>query len=609
MEAAVKLVLESENGPAHLKISQSEAARQCGVTRPKLNQKIQEYKRKLADQQQRAKEANKPPNIAIDERARFPTLEEFDDLYFSDIRCTDCMDENGEGIHHELAGFHREIMREVTDPESRRTLINIPPFHAKSLTATIKSTVYEIARNPNSQTLVICAGKGLAIRFLHSVKKFLEDDHQYRNTPRNLIEDYGPFRNEAERSGWGAESIYVVGRQSAEKDPTVEAKGAGTHIYGTRFTRVLFDDIADFGNQKNPEQVDEMYNWIQQEPMTRIGGKSGKAIFVGTRIRPSDIYSKLQGLPGYKVIRYPCILDEVTEKTLWPEHFGWEQAMQQRAVMGPAEWELVFQNTEALGINASFTEDMVKAAHDPTRSIGHTEPEWALVAGLDPAGAGAQAGFTALVLVGVDLKSGRRYLVDLVNIRSLKAPQLRDQIFAWADQYPRLRELRVEVNGLQGQLTQYNEEMQLHLTNKGIRIVPHITHGHNKWDADFGVESMAPLYYNHMVSVPWQDLVSRNKFGELDRQLLEFHPGMTSPNDLVMALWFAELGCREIFQRETMPMFSPRLKVPNRLRRKRGVIDFSERSLRRPTASEERGGHEYEAVKEIPFANLNARSF
>jgi len=609
MEAAVKLVLESEDGPAHLKISQSEAARQCGVTRPKLNQRIQEYKRKLADQQERSKEANKPPNIAVDERARFPTLEEFDDLYFSDIRCTDCIDpETGEGVHHDLAPFHREIMQKVTDPSMSRLIINVPPFHAKSLTATIKSTVYEIAKNPNSQTLVICASKDLAKKFLRSMKKFLEDEHQFRNTPRNLIEDYGPFRNEVDRSGWGAEAIYVVGRQSAEKDPTVEARSVNSNIYGSRFTRILFDDIADFKNQKNPELVSEMYNWIQQEPLTRIGGKSGKATFVGTRVRPGEIYSRLAELPGYEVIRYPCILDEETELTLWPDHFGWKEACRQRATMGPMEWQLVFQQVDTDFENASFKEDALLASHDPSRGIGHTEPEWALVAGLDPGGAGVQAGFTAMILLGVDLKSGKRHLVDLVNHRSMKAPQIMDQIYDWAERYPRLRELRVEVNGLQGQIFQYNDELNARLTNKGIRIVPHITHGHNKMDPEFGVESMAPLYYNtDMISTPAKDLVSRNKFKELERQLLAFPAGM--PNDLVMAMWFAELGCREIFSRETMPMFSPRLKVPNRLRRKRGVIDFSERSLRRPTASEERGGYEQEAVNPIPFINISAKTF
>jgi len=600
MEAAVKLVLESENGPAHLKISQSEAARQCGVTRPKLNQRIQEIRKKLAAQHERSDKAmaERTAGPLDDQTRRFPTFQEFDKLYFSQMRCLD------HGVYHGLAPAHLEIMDKVTDPTARRLLINFPPDHSKSTIATIKSTVYELAKDPNHQTLVICAGQDLARKFLRAAKNYLEDERLYEDSPRNLIEDYGPFRGDGD---WRADYIYVIGRQGANKDPSIEARGYRGNIYGGRFHRLIFDDLADRKNQANPLLVEEMFKWCTTEAASRVGPDFGRLIFVGTRIRPGDVYSKLLDLPAYEVLRYPCILDEESQTTLWPDHVSYEAACRIRGGMSPEDWELVYQNVESMGANASFPPEIVEAAHDGGRSIGHTEPEWALVAGLDPAGAGAQAGYTAMVLMGVDLKSGKRHLVDLVNIRALKAPQLRDQILAWADQYPRLRELRVEVNGLQGQLFQYNEELNAHLTNRGIRIAPHITHGHNKWDADFGVESCAPLFYNHMISTPWADLVSRNKFGELDKQLKEFPMGQ--PNDLVMALWFAELGCREIFQRETMPMFSPRLKVPNRLRRKRGVIDFSERSLRRPTASEERGGHEYEAVKPIPFANLDARSF
>jgi hypothetical protein len=116
-----------------------------------------------------------------------------------------------------------------------------------------------------------------------------------------------------------------------------------------------------------------------------------------------------------------------------------------------------------------------------------------------------------------------------------------------------------------------------------VRFVPHIT-GRNKWEPQFGVESMGPLFYNNQITCPYGDINSRKKVGELHDQLGQFPMGQVS--DLVMALWFAELGCREIFQRFRIPAFDARAKMPGRIRRKRMVVDFGEQQVRSPRPEE-----------------------
>ena len=224
---------------------------------------------------------------------------------------------------------------------------------------------------------------------------------------------------------------------------------------------------------------------------------------------------------------------------------------------------------------------MIEATYDADRALGQYDPTWSLVAGLDPAGAGDQAGYTALVLLGLDMRTGNRFLVDLVNVKQMKALQLRDQIFEWADRYP-LRELRVESNGLQSQIVQYNQEIMARMTARGVRVVPHITTGHNKWDAQFGVESMASMFYNRSISLPTRDVASRNRIRPLTDQLQSFPMGQVS--DLVMALWFAELGVRDVYQRAAIPLFDPRVKLPPRLAARRRVVDFSDRTVSAPPA-------------------------
>jgi len=73
-------------------------------------------------------------------------------------------------------------------------------------------------------------------------------------------------------------------------------------------------------------------------------------------------------------------------------------------------------------------------------------------------------------------------------------------------------------------------------------------------------------------------VASRNRIRTLVEQLQAFPMGHTT--DLVMALWFAELGCREVFKRAAVPMFDERVRLPARLARMRRVVDFANKQVR-----------------------------
>jgi hypothetical protein len=500
----------------------------------------------------------------------------FNEYYFGNEVCPDC------AVHHDTPDFHGQMMDLLEDNSKRLKLINLAPYHGKSSTSTMKSTLYELVRDPSSRTAIISRAGDLAEAFLYQIKQHLEDPDLYIGAQGNLIEDWGPFHNPGY---WSANQIYIAGRSGAQKDPSVSTYGFGKQIYGRRFDRMLFDDVADLENQNTPESISKMYKKMWQEYATRVG-KNGQLIWVGTRVQSGDVYSLLDQVEGMNVLRFPCILDEEEQVTLWPEHYPYRAAVEQRNAMSEAEFQLVYQNIDMPGHGASFTQEALDRSHDTDRFIGQYGGNWGLVAGLDPAGANEQAGYTALVLLGVDLETGRRHLVDLVNVKQMKAPQVIAQVLEWADRYP-LRELRVEVNGLQAQLYQYNTELQAGLSNRGVRIAPHVTHKGNKWDPQFGVEAMATLFHNQMISTPWADANSRKKFRELEQQLLQFPMGKVS--DLVMAMWFAEIGCREMFQRTKLPSFDARRHVPNRIKRNRAVIDFGEKKIRGASYEEQMG--------------------
>lgn len=496
----------------------------------------------------------------VGERPRLPTdIEEFHETYFGHFLCPDC------GERHQSPGFHAEMRAMSQDPGLTRGLINLPPYHAKT-TVMLRDTIYDIAHNRNHRTMHISESKPFAELIVGAIKELLTNHDLYANAERNLIEDAGDFYRQG--ATWRNEAIVVVGRDSSEKDPTVQALGYRGQIYGRRADKIKMDDLASFQNQANPEMVKNMLDWIDGQVLSRIG-KNARCLFVGTRVRPGDIYETLGKRAGYRVVRYSAIADEHKETMLWPEHFDYLAAEIRREEMDPAMWQLVYQNVETLTHGVSFRAEDIDATISPGRGIGHYEGHWFLIAGLDPAGSGPESGYTAFVLMGLDAHTGQRFIIDAEAHKQMRAPQMKAKIEEWSEKYP-IYEWRVENNGIQRNLLQYNEDIIRPLAARGIRMTGHNTTGHNKWDPQFGVESMAVLFPS-LISIPRHPEGSGTY--ELIRQLKNFP--LMPVQDLVMAMWFAEIGCRDIVNRPALPMFDRRTsRWPKRIREGRHLVDF-----------------------------------
>jgi hypothetical protein len=557
--------------------TQTEAAEIYGVSRQHLNKKVKDAKNERSERVESIKQKAVKAGPLDKQERRVGTFTEFCDTYFQNWICPDC------GVHHETPGFHEDMAEAITG-DYRRVVINCPPYHSKSTLVTVWHTVYDICRNPNLRTLLVSKSLPFARTFMHSITEMLTNPELYGDGP-NLIDDWGPFKPEGQAT-WSSEQIYVSNRTGAEKDPTVAVLGVGQQIYGRRADVIKFDDVATLDNMRNPDRVAGMLEWFDKEALSRIG-RSGKAIWIGTRVQPGDIYSTLAMRQNYKVLKYPCIHDETTERTLWPEHFPYEQALIHKTEMRPADFQLIYQQVDIPGAGASFTEEMIDASKDTSRVAGHYDTGWRLIAGLDPAGGNKGSGFTAFTLLGVDLSTQKRYLIDSVAVKSMKAPQMKQQILEWTDRYP-IYEWRVESNGVQSQIIQYDVELVQELAKRGVRVVPHQTHG-NKWDPQFGVESMAPLMETGLFSMPWGNQPTTTTFQPMIDELIAFPMGTVS--DRVMSLWFADLGVRDLVKRAHLPMFHERMHVPNRIKRKRRVVDFHNREVRGIRLQDQRPGH------------------
>ncbi|MFF4020006.1 hypothetical protein [Streptomyces sp. NPDC001843] len=459
-------------------------------------------------------------------------------------------------------------------------LVNTPPEHAKSTTLTVNYVVWRIVQDPNVRILLISKTQDMAKKFLLSIKERLAESETYLD----LQQAFGPPGGYAEgAASWTADRIYVAGRTAGEKDPTVQAVGIGGHIYGSRCDLAIMDDCVDHTNHQAYEQ---QITWIQNQVGSRVADAGGRMLLIGTRMETVDLYSEIlkpqyyaEGQSPWTYLTQPAVLEYAEDPkdwvTLWPktnrppvtiaarklvqqdEHGLWpmwdgKALSKKRRKMSPRNWSLVYQQDQVAD-DAVFKMEAVQGCVDRARYPGRMFDGQSdhrrygmdgllVVAGLDPAAAGC----TAMVVVGLDRRTGVRWVLDVVNKRGMPPHEMRAEIKRLTERYS-VSEWRVEKNAYQASITQ-DQEVRAYLSSRGCLISGHHTNT-NKWDPDFGVASMAPLFESwkdghNLIRLPSQ--TQSEGVRALIEQLCSWFPETKGLTDCVMALWFAEIRCREL---------------------------------------------------------------
>lgn len=470
--------------------------------------------------------------------------------------------------------------------EPDQFLINTPPEHAKSTTLTINYVTYRICQDPNIRILLISRTQDMAKKFLHAIKERLNDNAAYAK----LQADFGPPGGFASGDTWSQAAIRVSGSDSGEHAYTVQAVGVGGQIYGTRADLAILDDCVD---HTNFQQFESQITWIQNQVGTRVADAGGQTIVIGTRIESVDLYSEIMkdhyyvdGESPWTYLTQPAVLEYADDPadwvTLWPvtnrppvsqkgrrkaESDGWPRPKdgvewwpmwdgvalrKKRHKMSARNWSMVYMQDQ-VSDDSTFKMEAVQGCIDRARYPGRLMPGQPghrihgmdglyVVAGLDP----AAAGFTAMVVLGLDRQTGTRWLLEVVNKRALPPHEMRAEMERLTDRY-RINEWRIEKNAYQGSIVQDRLIREM-LNVRGCLISPHFTDS-GKWDPDFGVASMASLFEGwdsgrNMIRLPSQ--TQSEPMRNLVEQLCAWFPATKGLTDTVMALWFSEIRCREL---------------------------------------------------------------
>ena len=465
---------------------------------------------------------------------------------------------------------------------ANRVLINVPPEHAKSTVITINYVTYRLAINPNIRIILVSKTQGMARKFLSAIKTRLSHPNWIK-----LQTAFGPNGGyKADSPTWSADMIYLgSGRDSGEKDPTVQALGFGSQIYGARADLIILDDVV---MNSNAHEWEKQIEWLQKEVITRLG-RHGKLLIVGTRVAPVDLYKMIRdgqqwtgGKSPFTYFAQPAVLefdekpkgwktlwpytdrpegeqDEANEQGLYPKWDG-PSLFTRRSEVAPSVWAMVYQQEDVVE-DAIFAPAAVAGCVNGMRKRGplkpgtpghpkHIESAYTVI-GLDP----AMTGNTAAVVLTYNRTDSMIYVLDAVNMTEPTPAKIRDLIEDWVQRY-KPQELRIEINAHQKAYA-LDDDLRNWLSMYGCQLNSHFT-GKNKWDTSFGVASMASLFGslrdgrfqdNNIIELPSNE--GSEGLKALVQQLITWKPETRNPTDCVMALWFAVIRVRELMQQNS----------------------------------------------------------
>ena len=257
-------------------------------------------------------------------------------------------------------------------------------------------------------------------------------------------------------------------------------------------------------------------------------GDHGKLLVIGTRIAPNDLYREIRngehwtsGETPFTYMSMPAALEvyDDPEKwvTLWPKsHIPWEGAdeniqpdadglypkwdgpalFRRRSEVSASAWALVYQQQDVQE-DSIFAPACVQGSINGMRKRGPLKPgaaghpkeqgQWYTIMGLDP----AMSGNTAAVVMTVDRRTKKRYILDVENMSDPTPQKIQTLIESWVTKY-RPNELRIEINAHQKAYA-LDEELRTYLASQGVKFSSQFT-GKNKWDTSFGVAAMSGLF-------------------------------------------------------------------------------------------------------------------
>ncbi|WP_397602179.1 phage terminase large subunit [Silvanigrella sp.] len=233
----------------------------------------------------------------------------------------------------------QQFYDDVLQGKSPRLIINMPPRHLKSETATIRLPLFAMLNNPRFEVIIASANQDLSNKFSRISRDLVE--HDYIKKYWNNISVNKKLKSVKE---WGLSNGSVL-----------KAVGIGGQTNGYGGNIVILDDpIKSLSEALSKNKKDDQYNWLQTVLSRRLA-PGGGIIIVLTRWAEDDVAGRLIKEFGdrWKVVKYKAIAEEDESfrkigETLHPTRFKLQEMLETKNSMAPEHWQALYQQNPRL---------------------------------------------------------------------------------------------------------------------------------------------------------------------------------------------------------------------------------------------------------------------
>jgi hypothetical protein len=481
--------------------------------------------------------------------------------------------QDDDGKQFVMKPFHVRTLNSLR--RNRQTVALLPFEHAKSVLVSYIIPMMDWCEWKDCSQIRVYLDDDSRMKAVDRLKQQVE----YNERLQKLFPWFRRPRKGDKSNRWNQKSFSIGGRTIADAGFRAFTIKAGR--IGHRANRVIYDDIVTSTECDSESVQKRNYDSIlasgQTTPQTsthqsRYGTSFTTFGLVGTLFSPIDANSRCwenfqiqerKGRKDYKTLRFDIFPqgEANADIVLWPEWRDSKAVHEMKLRLGPRVFMMRCRNRLQHEGLVTFPEDKVLAAmHDgeagkPYLEYGKVPPNCDIVIGFDPAKGSTSrwAKNPAIVLYGLrnladmtpygpfvlpDRPEGpqpiwQHYIIKWKRLYGYDFTRQIDEIINWQQEYN--CPVAIEMNNQQIHYWDYLKQIAPH-----IPVVDHET-GLNKRNADQGVDTFAPLFYNGMIAIH----AGGAPLDEVDafrKEWIQWKSGPTPRgefSDLVMASWIA----------------------------------------------------------------------
>jgi len=173
----------------------------------------------------------------------------------------------------------------------RRLLINLPPRHLKTITASVCGTAWILAHAPSTRVMIVTNGEELSKQIMRSIRTIMLSDWYQTSFPTRLEKGYQALQHFGTTAGGAVYSAPIGGALT----------GFGADV-------IIVDDLHHIDDARNPEKMAADIDIFNTVVLSRLNDpRRGRIMIIGHRIDLNDVSGHVLAQGGWHHVLLPLI--------------------------------------------------------------------------------------------------------------------------------------------------------------------------------------------------------------------------------------------------------------------------------------------------------------